>query len=145
MTRTQGVFVAGGYGHDRGRRQAPLCSRRRARGPRMGALALLETDARDPAATLLQRREIPRGLRADQLPEPERLPGDRQLVARVVDDLQEEARRRPALVQLPRRVQVARAEAARDDAAGGIARTVGERLDSLLVRVGRLDERLDAD
>ena len=53
--------------------------------------------------------------------------GDRQLVAGVVDDLDEEAGVRAALVQLPGRVQVARAEAVRDDAAG-LARAVDERL-----------------
>ena len=51
-----------------------------------------EVDARDAAAALLQRREVARRLRADQLPEAERLARDRELVARVVDDLQEEAR-----------------------------------------------------
>src|SRR5919197_1648108 len=80
-------------------------------------LSLLEMDARDAAAALLQRREVARGLRADQLREAERLIRDRQLVTGLVDDLQEEPRRRAALVQLARRVQIARAEAVRDDAA----------------------------
>ena len=83
---------------------------------------LLQSDARDPPAALLQRREVAGRLRADQLPEPERLAGDRQLVTGVVDHLQVEPRRRAALVQLPGRVEVARAEAVRDDAAGRLAR-----------------------
>ena len=66
------------------------------------------------------------------LPEAERLPGDRQLVAGVVDDLEEDARRRAALVQLAGRVQVARPEAVRDDAAGRLSRPLGERGDPLL-------------
>jgi hypothetical protein len=35
VARTQGVFVAGGYGRDRGRCEAPLCS---GRDPRDGGL-----------------------------------------------------------------------------------------------------------
>ena len=44
-----------------------------------------------------------------------RLAGDRDLLARVVDDLEEEAGVRAALVQLPGRVQVARSVAVRHD------------------------------
>src|SRR5919197_6159264 len=81
-------------------------------------LSLLEMDARDAAAALLQRREVARCLGADQLREAERLIRDRQLVAGLVDDLQEDTGRRPTFVQLARRVEVPRAEAERDDAAG---------------------------
>ena len=79
-------------------------------------------DPRDAAAALLQRLVVARRLRADQAAKPNVAAGDRQLVAGVVDDLEEEAGVRPALVQLPGRVQVARPEAVRDDAARRRAR-----------------------
>src|SRR5438309_1156081 len=106
---------------------------------------LLQLDARDAAAALLQRLEIARRLRADQAREAERLPGDRQLLAVVLDHLQEEPGVRAALVQLAGRVQVARAEPVRDDAARDVARTRREVEEPLLVRRRRVDERLDAD
>src|SRR5207244_2628967 len=84
-------------------------------------------------------------LRADQPSEPERPAGNRQLVPRVVDDLEEEPRRRAALVQLARRVQVARAEAVRDDAAGLLARAAREAVEPLLRVLRRVDKRLQAD
>src|SRR5471032_1749064 len=98
------------------------CSRQRGRQWRKGALiAPFDSDARDPAAALLERLEITCRLRADQLPEPERLPGDRDLLAGRVDDLEIEAGRGAALVQLPGRVQVAGPEPVRDDAAGRLS------------------------
>src|SRR5204863_7009263 len=103
---------------------------------------LLDVHARDAAPALLQRLEVPRRLRADQLPEAERLPRDRQLVARVVDHLQEEPGVRAALVELAGRVEIPRPEAVRDDATGRLARTRGERENALLARRRRLDERL---
>ena len=106
---------------------------------------LLDVDARDAAAALLQRREVPGGLRADQPAEAERLAGDRQLVARVVDHLQEQPRVRAALVQLAGRVQIARAVPVRDDEAAAVAQRLHEAGDPLVVRGRRLDERLHAD
>src|SRR5579884_3816683 len=131
----------------RARAAAPPCCRpcgrdRSCRAPR---LHLLESDARDAAAALLQRCEVACRLRVNEPTEAERLAGDRQLLAGVVDDLQEEAGGRSALVQLPRRVQVARAEAVGDDAAGRLARPRGQCEHALLVLRRRVDERLDAD
>ena len=107
--------------------------------------SLSSVDPRDAAAALLERRVVARGLRADQPAEAERLAGDRELLARVVDDLEEEPGVGPALVQLARRVEVARAVAVRDDAAGRLARARGEPRAPRLGRGRRLDERLDAD
>src|SRR4029078_10978012 len=81
-------------------------------------------------------------LRADQAGEAEVAARNRQLGTGVVHDLDEEASVRAALVQLPGRVQVARAEAARDDTAG-LVRTFEEWCE--LVLAGGIDECLDAD
>src|SRR5436190_22240187 len=83
----------------------------------MQHLGLLDVDSRSPAAALLQRRVIAGSLRADQTAEAEVPAGDRQFVAGVVDDLQEEPGVRTPLVELSRRVQIARAVAVRDDEA----------------------------
>src|SRR4051794_33529853 len=101
-------------------RAGASCSRPcvRARSSRAAWLRILHVHARDAAAAVAQRREIAGRLRADQLREAERLVGDRELVAVVLDDLQEETTVRATLVQLPGRVEVARADAVRDDAAG---------------------------
>src|SRR5581483_9218066 len=112
---------------------------------RMGHLHVLQTDSGGATAALLQRRIVPRRLRPDQPPEAERLPGDRQLLARVVDDLQEETRVRAALVQLACRVQVARPVAVRDDESALSAELADEVADAAVVVVVRLDERLHAD
>src|SRR3954469_16541065 len=106
---------------------------------------LLDVDTRDPAAALLERLEIACGLCADQLPEPERLPGDRKLLACLVDDLKVEPGGRAALVQLARRMQVARTEPVRDDATCRRTRLVGECEHPGLVRRRRVDECLNAD
>ena len=74
-------------------------------------------------------------------PKPNFWPGDRELVARVVDDLEEATDRCAALVQLPGRVQVARAEAERDHAVGRCSDALDERTEPLFL--GRVDERLD--
>ena len=79
------------------------------------------------------------------VPNPNGRPGICELVAGVVDHLQVEARRRPALVQLAGRVQVARAEAVGDDAAGRLPRSLRERGQLGLGLRRRVDERLDAD
>ena len=70
--------------------------------PELHLLHLLQSDARDAAAALAQRLEVARRLGADQPREAERLPGDRQLLAVVLDDLQEEPGVRAALVELAR-------------------------------------------
>ena len=101
-----------------------------------------QSDSHDTPAPLLEGGEVAGRLRADQAAEAEVAAGDRQLLSRVVDDLDEETGVRPTLVQLPRGVQVARAEAARDDAARLVS-PGGER--SQLSFAGRVDERLDAD
>src|SRR5579864_2999019 len=85
-----------------------------ARSARFGS-QILEPDARRRAAPLLERGEVAGRLGAEQAPEPERPSRYRQLFARVVDHLQEEPGRWPALVQLARRVEVARPIAVRDD------------------------------
>jgi hypothetical protein len=61
-------------------------------------LDLLEVDANDRPAALAKRGKIAIGLCPDQLAEAEGTVRDRQLVARIVDDLDEAALRRPALV-----------------------------------------------
>src|SRR5436309_12007625 len=78
---------------------------------------VLQSAARDATAALLEGFEVARRLCADQPREPERLAGNRKLLALIVDDLQEPALFRAALVQLAGRVQVARAEPVRADAA----------------------------
>src|SRR5438105_13837960 len=100
-------------------------------------------DSDDAAPALLQRREVSGGLRLDQAGEAEVLAGDRQLLARVVHDLDEQALVRAALVELACGVEVARAEPVRDDAAGLAARALDQRLELALAR--GVDERLDAD
>ncbi len=65
-------------------------------------LEILQLDAGDAAAARLERLEVALGLRADEPTEAERLAGDRQLLAFVVDDLEEEAGVRAALVELAR-------------------------------------------
>ena len=57
---------------------------------------------RDAPAARLQRLVVARRLRADQAGEAEVAAGDRQLVAGVVHDLQEEAVVRASLVELTR-------------------------------------------
>src|SRR5205823_57725 len=102
-------------------------------------------DARDAAAALAQRLEIARGLGADQPREAERPVRDLQLLAVVLDHLEEESRVRAALVQLAGRVEVPRAEAARDDAPSLRSGAVRQRGDPLF-RIGRwLDKCLDGD
>jgi hypothetical protein len=76
-------------------------------------LDLLQSDADDAAAALLERGVVAGRLRAEQPPEAEVAARDRQLVAGVVDDLDEEAGVRAALVQLAGRVQESRTVARR--------------------------------
>ena len=73
-------------------------------------IRVLQSDADDVPAALLSAAKSPAACGADQAAEAEALARDRQLVARVVDDLDRADRVRAALVQLPGRVQVARAE-----------------------------------
>src|SRR5207244_11691558 len=89
----------------------------RAPPSRVSCLDVLQSDADELAAPLPERLGVAGGLRPDQPAEAEVTAGDRQLVARVVDHLDEPADRRAALVQLPGRVRVARTEPVRDDAA----------------------------
>src|SRR5947207_12620355 len=100
---------------------APLFGRQGALHPAGGASQVLQSGSGDPPAAFLQGRVVARSLRPDQPAEPERPARDRELLPRVVHDLEEEPGRRAALVQLARRVQVTRTEAVRDDAAGLLA------------------------
>src|SRR6188472_1606797 len=121
---------------------APLCSRQGATESRGGGtLNLLQLDSRDRPAALCQRCIVSRSLRLDEPAEAEVLAGDRQLVSRVVDDLEEATDRRAALVQLPGRVQVPRAEAEGDDTARLFSNAIDETLEPRLFR--RVDEGLD--
>ena len=114
-------------------RGASSCCRPCGRGRSCRAASgnLLELDAGDAAAALAQRVEVAGRLGADQPGEAERLAGDRQLGAVVLDDLQEAPGVRAALVELAGRVQVARPEPVRDDAAGPLAERAGEPVDPL--------------
>src|SRR5829696_3945856 len=76
----------------------------------------------------------------DERSEAERPAGDGQLLADVVDDLEEDPRVRATLVQLTGRVQVARSEAPCHGPAG-CARAVEQRPQAILV--SRVDEGLD--
>src|SRR3954447_21403383 len=89
---------------------APLCSRHSAPQPAGGTLKVLQSHAHYAPVELRKRREVTGRLRADQAPETELATRDRQLVAWVVDHLDEQPGVRPALVELPGRVQVPRAE-----------------------------------
>ena len=136
--------VAGGAEDDE-RARARACAA--GAGPRGGdsrrpRSQLPEAYARDRPAALLQRRVVACRLREQEPPEAELAARDRQLLA-IVDDLEEAADRRPALVQLPGRVQVPRAEPEGDDAAGLLTGTRDERPQALLL--GRVDEGLDRD
>src|SRR5581483_7024794 len=96
-------------------------------------------------AAFRERRVVARGLGAQQPAEAERAAGDRELVARVVDDLEEQAGIRTPFVQLAGRMEVARAPAVRDDESGTttkLAREIGHPALILLVRV---HECLNAD
>ena len=104
---------------------------------------VLQSAARDATAALLEGFEVARRLCADQPREPERLVGNRKLLALIVDDLQEQALVRAALVQLAGRVQVARAEPVRDDAARLPPGLLDQRLELRLLP--RVDEGLDRD
>src|SRR5207253_9718965 len=106
------------------------------------ALEILQSDSHDRSSALPQRTVVPLGLGPDEAAEAEVLPGDRDLLAGLVDDLDEEPRRGAALVELPRRMEVARPKAVRDDAAG-LVPTVDQRLQLALAH--RIDERLDPD
>src|SRR5204863_4499638 len=101
---------------------------------------VLQFDSHDSAAALLERCEVARRLRADQPPEAELAPWDRDLAAGVVDDLDEEAGAGPALVQLARGMEIARAEPVRHDAAG-LVRALDQRLE--LGLPAGVDESLD--
>src|SRR5579871_5969917 len=98
---------------------APLCSRQSAKGWPEGTPSVpsVPVDAGDAAVARLERFVVPFRLRADEAAEPERLAGDRELLARVVDDLEEQPGVRAALVGLAGRVEVARAVAVRHDEA----------------------------
>src|SRR5205823_11700095 len=106
------------------------------------ALDVLQSDSHDSAPALFERGQVARRLRPDQPSEAELPPRDRDLAAGVVDDLDEEAGVRAALVQLPRRVEIARAETVRHDAAA-LVRACDQR--RKLGLASRVDERLDAD
>src|SRR6266404_661371 len=106
--------------------------------------ALLEMDARDTAAALLQGFIVAGRLCANEPAEAERLPRDRELLAAVIDDLEEEARVRAALVQLSGGVEVPRPVAMRDDAAGARAKLAGDLRDAAVVRLRGWHERLHA-
>src|SRR3954454_9415249 len=106
---------------------------------------VLQVESGDPPAAFLERRIVTRRLRADQAAEAERLPRDGELLAGIVDDLQEETDVRPALVQLPGRMEIARPVAVRDDEAALAAELAHEVRDAPVVVLRRLDERLDAD
>src|SRR5213078_3458706 len=80
---------------------------------------LLDVDSRSAAAALLEGRIVPGRLGAKQAPEAERLPGNRDLVAGIVDDLEEE----PAAA----------------------TKLADEAVDATVVLLVRLDEGLDAD
>ena len=88
--------------------------------------------------------QVAHRLGPDQPPEAERLAGNRQLVALVVHDLEEESGVRAALVELARRVHVPRPVAVRDDAARLLPQSaIDERIRRSLRR--RVHERLHAD
>src|SRR5262249_17270755 len=128
----------------RARAAARPCSRPSGRGrPFRGSLDVLQSYARNRTAALLQRRVVSLSLRLDQPAEAELLIRDRQLRARVVDDLEEAADRRAPLVQLPGRGGVAGAGTRGGDANGRRARLLGQGLEALLL--GGVDERLDRD
>ena len=96
-------------------------------------LGLLDVDSRDAAAALLQGRIVSGGLGAKQAAEAERLAGNRDLLAGIVDDLEEEAGVRAALVQLPGRVEVARPVAVGDDEPAAAAELADEVVDPAVV------------
>src|SRR5829696_5077303 len=94
---------------------------------------VLQSDPCDAAAALAERLEVARGLRLDEPAEAEVAIRNRQLLAEVVHDLDEDTRARAALVQLSRRVQVARPEPDGDRATGR-AGPLDQRLEPLLAR-----------
>src|SRR5215218_10654290 len=94
---------------------------------------VLQSDPPDAAPALAERLEVARGLRLDEPAEAEVAIRNRQLLAEVVHDLDEDTRARAALVQLSRRVQVARPEPDGDRATDG-AGPLDQRLEPLLAR-----------
>src|SRR6266508_372828 len=106
------------------------------------ALQILQSDAHDLPAALLQRAVVALGLSADQAPEPKVPARNRNLVAGVVDHLDEQTCRRASLVKLSRGVQVAWPEPVRDDTPGR-ARPFDQRLQLSLAHW--IDERLNGD
>src|SRR5690242_7222695 len=123
-----------------------LCSRQRTLRLAGGALfKILQANAHDRPPALFQRSEVAGRLRAYQPAEAEILVGNGNLVARFVHDLDEVADRRPALVQLVGRVEVARAEAVCRDEPGLGADAPDQRIEPGDALAGRVDERLYAD
>src|SRR5580765_5210591 len=106
------------------------------------ASEVLQSDSHDLPATFLQRAKVAFGLSANQTPEAEVLAGNRYLCSCVVDHLDEQTRRRAALVQLAGGVEVARAEPLRHDAVRLVS-AVDERLE--LALAPWIDEGLDRD
>src|SRR3954453_13762377 len=111
----------------------------------IGLLGLLDVDSRDAPSALPERRIVSRSLRRDQAAEAERLVRDGELVAEIVDDLEEKPRIRAAFVQLAGRVQIAGAVAVGDDEPAAAPQLPDEVVDALVVLLVRLDERLHAD
>src|SRR5436190_9804938 len=79
---------------------------------------VLQSDSRDAAAALFEGRIVACRLRAYQPAEAELSPRDRQLGTGVVDHLEKHPCRRAALVQLSRRMEIARPVPVRHHAAG---------------------------
>ena len=109
-----------------------------------GGLELAEAHARDGPARVAQGRGVAGRLRVDERAEAVRAAGDGQVGGLVGQHLQEDPGRRAALVQLARRVQVARAEARRGRDAQAVADAPAHRLQARLGVVARGDEGLDA-
>src|SRR5581483_1215778 len=142
---TAGSYVATSWPASRRRSVMPFPMRPRPIIPSCIPLCLLESDSGDAASAFLQSCIISRRLGSDQAPEAERAVRDRQLVARIVDELQVEAAVRAALVQLPGGVEVARPVPARDDEAGAAAELPREVAKPAVILGARLDEGLNAD
>ncbi len=127
--------------------------------PRQAGDRIGEMEAESTAASLLERGQVAERLCGDERPERLGPARDRQIPGRIGGDLEEDPGVRPALVELPGRVQEARPEPERRGGARrladpladglqpihhlGIHRQVGEDGDVVEARPREAEELLD--
>ncbi len=105
--------------------------------PHRGRGVAFELDPLGGQPVAAQRLQVSGGLGGDQLPERVALARDLDVALRLVDELQEASRRRPALVQLSGRVQEPRAVAEGHGRARGSRIAARSSADGCVELIGR--------